>query len=350
MVIARETLLEYILVAPLEMIESLTDLKVNIGMHQELSEALNPLLQTLCMLEYQRWQYTFELVPATVGGHWNPLDPAEMEGMFAEEKGWVQASLFPQLCRLEENSQDEVSRAKDCSIAGPLTLMQDIRRTVICKARVGVQKDVPSTTEEDTEMAEMIDVEAEPDPKSSKISKEGTTETTLEVIELKQASAQSQSQVQDDVPREDVDGPMDEDSVCDPPADGSEATIEEPRTPSMTAEDTEMAENSGVEAKTDSKLPESPRERATEKILETTELEQNPDWIHRQSQDAITQEDVDETMDEDTMRGFSEEAGEEYFQTPERGSSEVVIPDSVDVAEEKIVSSRSWSNELGSSC
>jgi hypothetical protein len=142
---------------------------------------------------------------------------------------------------------------------------------------------------------------------------------------------------------------MDEDSVCDPHVDGSEAPIEESRTPSMTAEDTEIAENSGVEAKTVSKLPESPGERATEKILETTEPQQNPDWIQRQSQDAIPQEDVDETMDEDTMRGFSEEAGEEYFQTPERESSEVVIPDSVDVAEEVMVSSRSWSNELGSS-
>jgi hypothetical protein len=342
MVIARETLLEYILAASLRMIESLTDLKVNISIRQELSEALNPLLQTLCMLEYQRWQYTFELVPAIVGGHWNPLDPAEMEGMFAEENGWIKASLFPQLCRLEGNSRNEVSRAKYCSIARPLTSMQDIRRTVICKARVGVQKDVRSTTEEDTEMAEMINVEAEPDPASPKISKEGTTETTLEVIELEQAPVQSQGQVQDDVPREDLDGPMDEDSVCDPPADGSEAIIEDSGTPSMTAEDTEMAENSGVEAKTDSKLPESPREQATEKILETIELEQNPDWIQRQSQDAITQEGVGEAMNEDTMSVFSEEAGEEYCQTPERGSSEIVIPDSFDGAEEETVRSRSW--------
>jgi len=109
MEVARERLRDYILDSSLRMIQSLTNLQVSKSMHAELSDALDSLLQTLCMLEYQRWRYTFELMPANDEGHWTSLDPAEMEGMFAEEAGWVKASLFPQLCRIQEDGQDEVS-------------------------------------------------------------------------------------------------------------------------------------------------------------------------------------------------------------------------------------------------
>lgn len=120
MVVARRVLLDYILEASLRTIGSLTDLEVNDSIHRELSEALDPLLQTLCMLEYQKWQYTFELIPAVVERDWIPLDPAKMEGMFAEETGWIMASFFPQLCRIEQDDQHEVSRIVDTLADSPL--------------------------------------------------------------------------------------------------------------------------------------------------------------------------------------------------------------------------------------
>jgi hypothetical protein len=118
-VAARNVLLEYILEASLRMIGSLTDLEVDNNIRRELSEALDPLLQTLCMLEYQKWQYTFEMLPAVVERHWIPLDPANMEGLFAEETGWIMASLFPQLCRIEQDNQ--VSRIMNTVAGSPLT-------------------------------------------------------------------------------------------------------------------------------------------------------------------------------------------------------------------------------------
>lgn len=98
---AREALLEEVLDKSQELLESLTDLKISKSTRVELSDALAPFLETMCMLPYQRWQYTFDMVRAFDEGNRTPLDPAEMQGEFAEETGWVRASLFPQLCRVQ---------------------------------------------------------------------------------------------------------------------------------------------------------------------------------------------------------------------------------------------------------
>jgi hypothetical protein len=259
MEIGRERLLEYVLNDSLRMIQSLTDLEVSNSIRDELSDALDPLLRTVGMLDYQRWHYTFEMVPAFDGGNWNALDPTEMEGMFAEEIGWVKASLFPQLCRIQGDGQNEVSSTQKYLIGESLTSIQNMRRTVVCKARVAVERDVPSRTE-DTEMAGGPDVEAKPDLMS----------------------------------------------------------------------------------------PMSPEERATEQILETIELEHEPDLAHDHVQDAIPQEYVDDSVDDDPMSDLPEE--EEIPRTPERGFSETGIPDSLDRAEEERVRGSSWPNWLGRGC
>lgn len=109
---AQGLMLKFVLTESQKIIEDWTDLEFDESIRGELSEALEPLLQTLCMLEYQKWQFSFELLPAINKGERTSFDPAEMEGMFAEKTGWVKASLFPQLCRLEWNNR-EVSSMKD---------------------------------------------------------------------------------------------------------------------------------------------------------------------------------------------------------------------------------------------
>lgn len=93
-----------------ELLAGLTDLDFNDKIRKELSEALEPFLRVMCMLPYQRWQYKFEMVPTVNERYWTPFDPTEMESMFvAENGGWLKASLFPRLCRLEWDYQNEVS-------------------------------------------------------------------------------------------------------------------------------------------------------------------------------------------------------------------------------------------------
>jgi hypothetical protein len=110
--IARATLLDEVLNKSQELLEGLTDLRISDSIRDELSEALAPFLETMCMLPYQRWQYTFDMVRAVDEEDWIPLDPAEMEGQFGEGTGWVKASLFPQLCRIQYDGPDEVSSMK----------------------------------------------------------------------------------------------------------------------------------------------------------------------------------------------------------------------------------------------
>lgn len=251
MEIGRERLLEYVLDESLRMIQSLTDLEVSNSIREELSNALDPLLRIVGMLDYQKWHYTLELVPAFDGGDWIALDPTEMEGMFAEEIGWVKASLFPQLCRIQGDGQNEVSSKQEYLVGKSLTSIQNMRRTVVYKARVAVERDVPSRTE-DTEMAESLDAEAKPDLMSQM----------------------------------------------------------------------------------------SPEERSTEKILETIELEQEPDLARDQVYDAISQEPIDELVDDDPISDLPGE--EEIPRTPDRGFLETVIPDSFDRAEEERVRGSSW--------
>jgi hypothetical protein len=119
---ARQHLLEEVLDKSMEVLEGLTNQKVIGGIREELSEALAPFLETMCMLPYQRWQYSLEMVRAFDEGDWTPFDPIEMEGKFGEKTGWVTASLFPQLCRIGWNDQDEVSGTEDHIAGGYLTL------------------------------------------------------------------------------------------------------------------------------------------------------------------------------------------------------------------------------------
>jgi hypothetical protein len=105
----------------------------------------------------------------------------------------------------------------------------------------------------------------------------------------------------------------------------------------MTEDDTEMADNPGYEAETAPKSPDGLRKDGAEGILETIELDQEPDWSQRQVRDAMPEEDVSAPMDEDTMSEFPKEATEKYHKTPERGASEYTIPDSFDGAEEETI-------------
>ena len=55
----------------------------------------------------------------------------------------------------------------------------------------------------------------------------------------------------------------------------------------------------------------------------------------------MPEQEVDEPMDEDY---YPEETGEEWYRTPERRSSETVIPDSVGWEEQEMIRGRSCPN------
>jgi len=82
-----------------------------------------------------------------------------------------------------------------------------MRRTVVCKARVAVKPDVPST-KEDTEMAGNIGVEVESDLKSPSSLNEGTVEEIAESVEV------------------DIDEHMDEDRLSDVQGETGEECLE----------------------------------------------------------------------------------------------------------------------------
>lgn len=227
MEVARQRLRDFVLDNSLKTIQSLTNIDVSKSMHAELSDALDSLLQTLCMLEYQRWRYTFELLPAYDEGRWNTLDPEEMEGMFAEETGWIKASLFPQLCRIQEDDQGEVSSTRSHMYWQALISIQNMRRTVICKARVAVEPDDLSPTE-DTEMAENVGGEAESGLKPPGSPSEEITVKISETIELEQDSNQTQDQVENPASQEDIDQPMDEASLSNSPRETGEESLKTP--------------------------------------------------------------------------------------------------------------------------
>ncbi|KAG9958294.1 hypothetical protein KCU61_g8467, partial [Aureobasidium melanogenum] len=77
------------------------------AIRRRLSDAVSPHLTTLRMLHYQEWDYKLNMVTASREGAPVRFSRARMEGMFWEEIGFVQASLFLQLCRLEEEHEDE---------------------------------------------------------------------------------------------------------------------------------------------------------------------------------------------------------------------------------------------------
>lgn len=230
MVQAREDSLELLLDNIKEHLETVTTLEFTDAIRRRPLDAIAPHLTTLRMLNYQEWTHKLDMVDASRKGSPVRFSRARMEGMFWEETGFVKASLFPQLCRLEGSVEvdgtDEDEEDTDDE--------QDDRYTVICKARV---------------------------------------------------------------------------SVVD-----------------HWEEDMEDAEDIGVEVEIDLKFPETPRERAAEKIEKTIDLGQKPD----RAQSRIQEEPqvTGEPMDVDRVGDLPGE--EEAPRTPDRGISEIIIPDSVD--------------------
>ncbi|KEQ67729.1 uncharacterized protein M437DRAFT_62106 [Aureobasidium melanogenum CBS 110374] len=204
---AKELVLKFLLDESQRIIEILTDLKINESIRGELSDALEPLLQTVCMLDYQKWQFSFDLVSAMGKGERSLFDPSEMEGMFAEKAGWVKASLFPQLCRLEQDDQENQ------------------KRTVVCKARVTVMSTLPIMTNaigQDTKMSE--DIKDGPEP--------GFTATVDKNSEIEKPSEpHSQDQDQDKTVEGDLGKPMNEDAMVDALRAGSGVYIDLCETP-----------------------------------------------------------------------------------------------------------------------
>jgi hypothetical protein len=112
-------------------------------------------------------------------------------------------------------------------------------------------------------------------------------------------------------------------------------------------EDTEMAEESGTEARTGWSPLESHREDATERSREMIELEQESDCVQSQVSSANPEEDADEPMDEVSMSGLPGEGREVFVEssvTPDRGSPDIIILDTFDRAEEETARNKGWPN------
>ncbi|CAD0094716.1 unnamed protein product [Aureobasidium mustum] len=240
---AREFILEDVLNNIKGFLEDLTDLKVTDDMHEELSEALGPLLETMSMLPYQRWQYTFDMIPATHRGVQIPFDHSKMDGMFAEKTGMVQASLFPQLCRLEWDDQGQVSYTGDHLLYSLLIVIQGLNHTVVCKARVAVKNDPSTITDgmrQDTEMSDGIDdgtktdLDTTEDLEASVTDLDTTEDLGADVTDKSQDFVdreRSQSKEQVDDAEKDVGEPMDEDPMTSALRAGSGDYIDLSETP-----------------------------------------------------------------------------------------------------------------------
>ncbi|KAH0390434.1 hypothetical protein KCU89_g15597, partial [Aureobasidium melanogenum] len=178
-------------------------------MRKELSEAIVPFLRIMCMLPYQRWQYKFEMVPAVDERYWTSFDPTEMESMFvAENTGWLKASLFPRLCRLEWDDQDE-----------------NYKRTVICRARVVVKSRLPTMTnamEQDTTMSEGLDDETEAGAETTEGVEEEVADKSLGIEKQSRTSSRGLEKFGE----RDVDEPMDEDPRVDALRAGSRIYVD----------------------------------------------------------------------------------------------------------------------------
>ncbi|KAG9724819.1 hypothetical protein KCU73_g13329, partial [Aureobasidium melanogenum] len=206
---ASGLILEDVLDKSHELLEGLTDLKFNDNMRKELSEAIVPFLRIMCMLPYQRWQYKFEMVPAVDERYWTSFDPTEMESMFvAENTGWLKASLFPRLCRLEWDDQDE-----------------NYKRTVICRARVVVKSRLPTMTnamEQDTTMSEGLDDETEAGAETTEGVEEEVADKSLGIEKQSRTSSRGLEKFGE----RDVDEPMDEDPRVDALRAGSRIYVD----------------------------------------------------------------------------------------------------------------------------
>jgi hypothetical protein len=113
MVQARDDSLNLLLDNMKKDLEAVTTLEFTDAMRRRLSDAIAPHLPTLRMLHYQEWDYNLDMVDASRKGAPVAFSPARMKGMFWEETGFVQASLFPQLCRLEQNGEYEDDDEED---------------------------------------------------------------------------------------------------------------------------------------------------------------------------------------------------------------------------------------------
>ncbi|KAG9650180.1 hypothetical protein KCU64_g9158, partial [Aureobasidium melanogenum] len=210
---AREYILEDVLDKIKEFLEELTDLKVTDDMREELSEGLSPLLETMSMLPYQRWQYIFDMVPVVDREDQTFFDHSKMDGMFAEKTGMVKASLFPQLCRLEWNGRD-----------------QDFNHTIVCKARVAVKSDPSSITDgmmEDKVMSGGID-------DGTKIELEAAGNLGADVInKILESMGQERGQNEDqhDMEEKDVGEHIDEDPLTYALRAESDISVERFETP-----------------------------------------------------------------------------------------------------------------------
>lgn len=168
MVQARADSLKFLLDNMKEHLETVTTIEFTDAIRRRLSDAIAPHLTTIRMLHYQEWKYKLDMVDASRNGSPVYFSRARMEGMFWEEAGFVKASLFPQLCRIEEDIEVDVTDEDEEDADGE----QDDRYTVICKARVAVVND----WEEDMEDEEDIDIEV----KTALESLEGPTEEAEE--------------------------------------------------------------------------------------------------------------------------------------------------------------------------
>ncbi|KAI5270546.1 hypothetical protein E4T47_06089 [Aureobasidium subglaciale] len=143
---ARDDSLEFMLNTMKENLGTVTTMDFTDAIRRRLSDAISPHLTTLRLLHFQEWKYKFNMVPASCKGGPVCFSRARMEGMFWEESGHVQASLFPQLCRLEEKEEDE-----------------EETYTVVSKARVAVVATVEAAVDEkiggdDEEMEGTVDL------------------------------------------------------------------------------------------------------------------------------------------------------------------------------------------------
>ena len=177
------------------------------------------------MIHYQEWNYKLNMVKASRKGAPVVFSRVTMEGMFWEEIGFVQASLFPQLCRLEESVEDDVEEDEtedDDENEEDDYDEQDHSYTVICKARVSVVND----WKDDMEDAEDIEVKIETGSKSPESPRERAMEKSVEDIDLERKPDSNQSGVRDENLEKDVGEPMDVDSVS-----GLPGKADNPRTP-----------------------------------------------------------------------------------------------------------------------
>ncbi|THX19424.1 hypothetical protein D6D12_10712 [Aureobasidium pullulans] len=172
MIQAREESLELILEEMKKNLEAATTLQFTDALRRRLSDTISPHLITLRMLHFQDWEFRFDMVSASRKGDAVRFSRVSMEGLFWEETGFVQASLFPQLCRLEEGNEDG-----------------DNNYTVVCKARVAV------TTTVEEEMEDLGEHSADSDDEEMESADEtrGDSENESESKEKKREEDTSQT-------------------------------------------------------------------------------------------------------------------------------------------------------------